>query len=118
MRSHSTGPGVRIGFHGGVVGVQLRLHQQDGADATGNVGHVAYFLWLHRAAQDFFGAVAEPLLDDLVAADDVLPDPLGDIAPVGIVIEVDVVGVRAEQCDRTAGFSSAPMTSSNFCSAG
>jgi hypothetical protein len=40
----------------------------------------------------------------LVAADRVFPDAIGDVFPVGDVVEVDVVGLRAEEGDRIAEY--------------
>ena len=42
-------------------------------------------------------AVAEPFFEDLIAADGEVPDVFGEVAPVGGVVEVDVVGGFAEE---------------------
>ena len=45
-----------------------------------------------RPAQDLPLPVGQPLLEDLVAAELVVPDCGGDVAPVGAVVEVNVNG--------------------------
>jgi len=42
------------------------------------------------AAEERLFAVGEPFLENLIAAEGVAPDRLGDIAPEGRVVEVDV----------------------------
>jgi len=85
-----------------IVGVE-RWSQQDeggdatggdatGGDATGGVGDLADFVFGQGTAQQVGLAVAEPFLDNLVAADGVLPD----VGPEDDVVQVDVVDVVAE----------------------
>ena len=64
------------------------------------------FCGLEGAVENRLFAVGEPFLEDLVAAEFVAPDVGGDVAPVGAVVEVDVVGGLAEVGDGVAeGFS-------------
>ena len=44
-------------------------------------------------------AIAEPLLDDLIATDSIVPDDGRDIAPVGRVVQVDIAGRRTQTGD-------------------
>ena len=44
------------------------------------------------AVEDFVLAVGEPFLEDLVAAELVVPDGGGDVAPVGAIVEVYLNG--------------------------
>src|ERR1017187_8982029 len=64
--------GVR--FHVLTIRVQFGFEQKYGRDAAGHFLHVADFLFRQGAAQEFFFAVGEPLLHDLVAADSVFPN--------------------------------------------
>lgn len=70
MRSR---PGVRVLPHGPVIGVERRLHKQNGGDAAGDVGHLSRLVDMKRPAQNLAFAIRQPLLDDLVAADGVSP---------------------------------------------
>ena len=70
--------------------------QQYGGDAAGGLGEVVDFVGVKGAAEDGSLAVGEPLLQDLVAAELVFPDGGGDVAPVGAVVEVDVISGWAE----------------------
>ena len=47
---------------------------------------------MEGAVEDFMLAVGEPFLEDLVAAELVVPDGGGDVSPVGAVVEVYVEG--------------------------
>ena len=49
-----------------------------------------------RSAQNPAFPVGEPLLEDLVAAELVVPHVHGDVAPIGVVVQVDVEGGVAE----------------------
>ena len=55
-----------------------------------------HFLRAERAAQDGALAVGEPFLEDLVAAEAVVPDGGGDVAPEGVGVELDFEGGLAE----------------------
>ena len=54
------------------------------------------FFGVEGPAQDFVLAVGEPLLEDLVAAELVVPYGGGDVAPVCAVVEAHVEGGVAE----------------------
>src|SRR5450830_374952 len=89
-------PRIGIRLHPLVVLVERRLEQQDGGDAPGHLGDVARLLGLEATPEQSAIAVGEPLLHHLVAAYRVLPDAGGDAAPVGDVVQVDVVAGAAE----------------------
>lgn len=57
--------------------------------------------FFHRKmTQGFFLAIEEPLFDELIAADCVLPDPRRNVGPVGQHIQVTVANVLTQQLDR------------------
>jgi hypothetical protein len=91
-----SGPRVRIRLHPLVVLVQRRLEEEDGGDAARHRGDVARLVGRKVTPEQGALAVREPLLDYVVAADRVLPDAGGDAAPVGDVVEEDVVAGAAE----------------------
>ena len=73
------------------------VHQeQDRRDPPCGVGEVLDFLREQRPAQDLALPVGEPLLEDLVAAQPVVPHGGGDVAPAGVVVQVDVEGGVAQ----------------------
>ena len=74
----------------------LTHYLQYRCDAAGGVGEVLDFFGEERAVEDGAFAVGEPFLEDLVAAELVVPDGGGDVAPVGAVVEVYVEGGVAE----------------------
>lgn len=80
-----------------VVGVERWPQQDEGGDATGGVGDLAGFVFAQGAAQQIGLAVAEPFLDNLVAADGVFPEVGGNVGPEDDVVQIDVVGVVAER---------------------
>src|ERR1035441_8998514 len=83
-------------LRGFVIGVERGTHQEEGRDAAGHIGYVARFLLGESAAQQCLFAIAEPLLDDLISAEGVLPDSGRNVAPEGFAVEIDVVGGSAE----------------------
>ena len=89
-------PGVGVLLDGFVVGVEGGFEEKDGSNSAGHLLDVANFVFRKRAAEKGLVAVGEPLLDDLIAADGVMPDSNGNIRPVGDVVEVDIAGVFAE----------------------
>src|SRR5262249_55391735 len=91
-------PGYRRLFDGQVIGVQRRIEQHNGSDATRHMGHLACLVSSERPAQQRVLAIAEPLLDDLIAANSILPDAGRYIAPVGCVVQVNIAG-RCTQTD-------------------
>jgi len=80
-----------------VAGVEPRAEQQDGGDPPDHLGDVLGLAHGQVTAQDTLLAVAEPLLDDLVAADRVAPDALRDVLPEDAVVEIDIAGRLAEE---------------------
>ena len=92
-------PGCRRLFNGHVVGIQGRVEQHDGGDATCHVGHLACLIGGDCSTQQPVLAIAKPLLDDLIAADSILPDASRDIAPVGSVVQVDIAGCCTQAGD-------------------
>ena len=90
-------PVVGIRFDPLVVGVERRLEQQDGGDATRHLGDVARLVGRQVAAQQRALTVGQPLLDDLVAADRVAPDPLRACSASRRVVQVDIEQVPPRQ---------------------
>src|SRR5450830_1456274 len=89
-------PRIGVRLHPHVVRVERRFEQQDGGDAAGHLGDVARLVGPQVTPEQGALTVAEPLLHHLVAADRILPDAGGDAAPVGDVVQVDVVAGAAE----------------------
>ena len=56
--------------------IQLLVQSEDAGDAADVVGEVLVFVGGEGAAEEGGLAVAEPLLEDLVAAEGVVPDGL------------------------------------------
>ena len=83
--------------HFAVVLIEFGLQEEDGRNAAGGVHDFAGLVGVQGPAEDVVLAVAEPLLDDLIAADGVLPDVERQVAPVGGAIEVDVAGLLAQK---------------------
>jgi len=79
-------------FYGPVIRLQGRLKKDDGGLAAGHVGNFVNFFWGQGAAQERLFPIREPLFHDLVPADIVVSDLLGDVPPVGHLIQVDVKG--------------------------
>jgi len=57
---------------------------------------IADLVYRERATQEGRFAVGEPLLDDLIAADGVLPDADGDVGPIGGVVKIDIARFVSE----------------------
>ena len=66
-------PGVGVGLDAAVVVVQGRLQEDDRGEPAGHVRQFAGLFGAERPAEQFPLAIAQPFLDDLVAADVVLP---------------------------------------------
>ena len=86
-------PAVSVLFDGFVVGVEGGFEEEDGGDAAGHFLDVTDFVSGEGAAEERFFAVGEPLLDDLIAADGVVPDFGRDVSPQGDLIQVNIAGV-------------------------
>jgi hypothetical protein len=69
------------GEDGLVAGVEGGAEEEDGGDAAGYLGEVTGFVFVEGAAEEGVLAVAEPLFEDLVAAEGVVPDVDGDGGP-------------------------------------
>ena len=80
-----------------------RAHQfQDRHYPPRRVREVLHFLGVQIPAQDLLFPVRKPLLEDLVAAQPVVPNVCGDVAPVGPVVQVDVESRVAQGVYRIA----------------
>ena len=62
------------GDDGGIAGVQGRAHEQDRRDAPDDLSDIADLVKMERAAKQGEFAIAEPLLEDLIPAERLLPD--------------------------------------------
>ena len=82
-----------------VAGVEGGAEEENGRDSANNLGKVAGFVFMKRATEERFLAVAEPLLEDLVAAKGVFPHIRGDGGPECRVVEVDIDAARAEESE-------------------
>jgi hypothetical protein len=91
-------PGIGVGFDGLVIGVEGRFEEENGGDAASHFLNVADFIIGKRAAEERQFAVREPLLDDLIATDGVVPDFFGDVGPESVLIEL-VVGLVYEKSE-------------------
>ena len=86
-----------------IVGVEHRPQQDEGGDAAGGVGNLAGFVFGQGTAQQVGLAVAEPFIDDLVAADDALPN-VGQAGGLGDTFAQDSVmrvKLRRSQTERS-----------------
>ena len=77
--------------HFPVVGVQGCLQGNQSREPPGHLRHVTDFVGRQAAAQEGLFAVGQPLLDDLVAANGVVPHRLGYVPPARDIVKVDVV---------------------------
>ena len=89
-------PGEGVLLDGFVVGVEGGFEEADGGDAAGHFLDVADFVFSERTAEKKLLTIGKPLLDDLVAADGVLPNAGWDVGPIGGVVEIDVAGFVAK----------------------
>ena len=78
------------GEDGLVAGVEGGAEQEDGGDAADDLGEVFGFVLVEGAAEEGVFAVAEPLLEDLVAAEGVVPDIDGNCGPMGVAAEISI----------------------------
>src|SRR6185436_17954661 len=76
------------------------FEQEERGDAPGHVAHFVDFGGREVAAEHSALAVAEPLLDYLIAAYVVAPHARGDVAPVADLIQIHVEGLLAESPQR------------------
>src|SRR5665647_1422067 len=82
-------PRIGIRLHPLVVLVERRLEQQDGGNAARHVSDVARLVGPQVAPEQGALAVAEPLLDDGIAAQAVAPHPNRNTPPEGAVVQID-----------------------------
>jgi hypothetical protein len=66
------------------------MQREEGGDAANVVGEGLGFVAGEGATEEGLLAVAEPLLEDLVAAEGVVSDGFGNVLPTGGGVEVDV----------------------------
>ena len=72
------------------MGIQFLVQREDAGDAADVVGELLGFVTGEGAGEEGGLAVAEPLFEDLVAAEGVGSDGFGDVFPAGGGVEVDV----------------------------
>ena len=80
----------RKGHTCSVMDIQLHVQSEDASDAADVVSELLGFVAGEGAAEEGGLAVAEPLFEDLVAAEGVGPDGFGEVFPAGGGVEVDV----------------------------
>lgn len=85
----------RVCFDCGVVLIQNETEQQ-GDDAADHVAEVGDFFDGERATEQSLFAVAELLLEDLVAAERVFPGRSRDVFPMGFGVENNVAVARGQ----------------------
>jgi hypothetical protein len=94
------------GKDGAVAGVELGAKQENRRDAADDLGKVCRLFGPESTVEEgrrgFRGelAVAEPLLEDLVAAQGVIPNVHGDCGPPSIAIEINVDASFTEEGER------------------
>jgi len=91
------------GEDGAVALVEGGAEEQDGGDAADDLGEIGGFFRAECAVEEGRGgfggelAVAEPLFEDLMAAEGVVPNVDGDGGPVCVAVEVDIDAGFAEE---------------------
>ena len=80
-----------------VTGVESGAEQQDGRDATDDIREVRSLIGMKGAAKQREFPVAEPLLENLIAAKRVIPDIDRNRSPERVAIQVDVDAGIAQQ---------------------
>ena len=90
-------PSECVGFHELVILVELRLEENERRETPDHVRDFASFFRREIAAEKLPLAIGEPLLDDLVPANDVVPDSGWHVLPEGDVIQENVAGLSAEE---------------------
>src|SRR6266568_6678358 len=76
--------------NGLIAGIEGRAEEEDGGDSANDLGEVCSLLGMERAAKERKFAVAEPLLENLITAEGVVPDVRGNGGPEGGSVEVHV----------------------------
>ncbi len=82
-----------------IIRIQFFFQQQQRGDPARDARHFAGFFDCKGAVEDVVLAIRQPLLDDLVAADGVLPDARGDVRPEGDLVEKHVKSLFAESVE-------------------
>ena len=91
------------GEDGAVAGVESGTEEENGGDAANDLSEVGGFFGAEGTVQEGRCglrselAVAEPFLQDLIAAKGVIPDVDGDGGPVGVAVEINIDARFAEQ---------------------
>ncbi len=96
-RSRQAGSGGKDGL---VAAIEVRADQKDRRDAANNLRKPCGFFGVERALQERELAVAEPLLEDLVAAQGVGPDVGRDTGPEGCAVEINIEAGCTEDRER------------------
>ena len=81
-------PGPGVGLDGLVVRIKVRLRQNQGGDPPGYFRDILRFLNLQPTAENGLLPVAQPLLDDLIAADGVLSHRLWHVRPIRLLVQI------------------------------
>ena len=79
-----------------IIGVEGRFEEEDRRDAAGDIHYFACFVGGQWTAEEFVLAIAEPFLDYLIPVDGVIPDLRGDVAPIGHIVQINVISSLAE----------------------
>jgi hypothetical protein len=85
------------GSTGAIVGIRFACHQAQRGEAACHVAHIAHLNCRECAAKQRLLAIGQEFLQHLIATDREIPNRLGDIAPIGVLVEEHVVGASAEQ---------------------
>src|SRR5664279_5720414 len=97
----------------GVVRIQEWPQQYDRRDAPCRLCDVPNLVHAEGSPEKFLLAIAEPLLDNLIAAERVLPNRHGNVAPVRATVQPHVMGLDAQRVD--GAFRQAdPLSSSHL----
>jgi hypothetical protein len=72
------------------VRIKLSMQRENAGDASDVVGELLGFVAGEGAVEEGLLAVAEPLFEDLVAAEGVVPDGFWNVFPVGGGVEMDI----------------------------
>jgi hypothetical protein len=90
LSTFAVGPRVGVPLHFQVICVQGRFDQKNCSNAAGHLLHVTYFFPRQRSLQRVFLPIREPLLNDLIPADGVFPNPDRNFRPIGDVVQINV----------------------------
>ena len=103
-------PGARWRWEGcAIAGVEGGAKKKDSSDTADDLGEVGGLFGAQGAVEQGRGwlggelAVAEPLLEDLVSAEGVVPNMDGNGGPVGVAVEVDFDAGFAQESQSFVG---------------